>query len=148
MPFADQHQRQVRERREVAARADRSAARHARMHARVEQREQRSSVSRRMPEKPLASTFARSAIIARTARAGSGSPTPAAWLRSRLSCSSPSASRGIFDLGERAEAGVDAVDRRVAGGVAIDDGARRVDGARGRRRRARPARSRRRSRRS
>ena len=72
----------------------------------------RSSVSRRMPEKPLASTLARSAIDARTARTGSGSPTPAAWLRSRLSCSAPSASRGIARLGERAEAGVDAVDRR------------------------------------
>ena len=41
----------------------------------------RSSVARRMPEKPLARTFARSAIEARTARIGKGSPTPAAWLR-------------------------------------------------------------------
>ena len=55
----------------------------------------RSSVERRMPEKPLASTFARSAIAARTARTGSASPTPAAWLRSRFTCSAPSASRGI-----------------------------------------------------
>ena len=31
--FADQHEREVRERREVAARADRSAGRHARVHA-------------------------------------------------------------------------------------------------------------------
>ena len=51
-------------------------------------------------------------------------------------------------FGQRAEAGVDAVDRRVAGRMAIDDGARGVDGRRGLARRARPARSRRRSRRS
>ena len=72
----------------ATARADgrrRSAARSARRACR-----------RRMPEKPFASTFARSAIVARTARAGSGSPTPAAWLRSRFSCSAPSASRGIL----------------------------------------------------
>ena len=43
-----------------------------------------SSVSTLMPENPLARTFARSAIVARTVRAGSGSPRPAAWLRSRL----------------------------------------------------------------
>ena len=41
LAFADQHQREVRERREVAARADRAARRHARMHAAVEQRDQR-----------------------------------------------------------------------------------------------------------
>jgi hypothetical protein len=48
-----------------------------------------------MPEKPLASTLARSAIIARTARTGSGAPTPAAWLRSRLSCRRASWSRAM-----------------------------------------------------
>ena len=55
-----------------------------------------SSVSTRMPENPFASTFARSAIVARTVRAGSGSPRPAAWLRSRLSCSASSASGAIL----------------------------------------------------
>ena len=54
-----------------------------------------SSVSRRMPEKPLASTLARSAIDARTARTGSGSSTPAAWLRSRLICSRARSSRSM-----------------------------------------------------
>ena len=49
----------------------------------------------RTPEYPYASTFARSAIVARTARLESGSPTPAAWLRSRFSCRALSASRGI-----------------------------------------------------
>ena len=54
-----------------------------------------STVSRAMPENPFASTFARSAIVARTVRGGSGSPSPAAWLRSRLSCSASSASGAI-----------------------------------------------------
>ena len=39
--FADEHQRQVRERGEVAAGADRSARRHAGVHAGVEQRDER-----------------------------------------------------------------------------------------------------------
>ena len=52
----------------------------------------RSSVSSRMPEWPRASTLARSAIIARTTGTGRRSPTPAAWLRSRLICSASSAS--------------------------------------------------------
>ena len=77
-----------------------------------------SSVSTRMPEKPLASTLARSAIDARTARTGSGSSTPAAWLRSRLSCSAARSALVDARLGEGAEAGVDAVDRRVAVGLA------------------------------
>src|SRR5437879_4609843 len=55
-----------------------------------------SSVSMLIPEKPLASTLARSAIVARTARTGSGSPTPAAWLRRRFSCSVSSAPRAIL----------------------------------------------------
>ena len=100
-----------------------------------------SSVSRRMPEKPFASTFARSAISARTTGAGSGSPTPAAWLRNRLSCSAASWSRGNRDVGERAEAGVDAVDRAAARRVRVHDRARGADAlaraaSRGRRARA------------
>ncbi len=41
LALADQHQREVRERRQVAARADRAARRHARVHPRVEQGDQR-----------------------------------------------------------------------------------------------------------
>ena len=96
LAFADQHQRQVRERREIAAGADRAARRHDGMDARFSSAISASSVSTLMPEKPFASTLARSAIVARTARTGSGSPSPAAWLRSRLSCSVSSASGEIF----------------------------------------------------
>ena len=42
----------------------------------------------REPEKPLASTLARSSIIARTSHSGSRSPTPDAWLRTRFTCNS------------------------------------------------------------
>ena len=90
--FADQDERKMRQRREVSAGADRAAARHDGMHVRVEQREQRVDCRGRMPEWPRASTLARSSIIARTASAARGSPTPAAWLRSRLACSRSSAS--------------------------------------------------------
>ena len=55
-----------------------------------------SSVATLMPENPFASTLARSAIVARTLRGGSGEPTPTAWLRSRFSCSVSSASGAIF----------------------------------------------------
>ena len=44
------------------------------------------TVDGRMPEKPRASALARRTIMARTSRSGSGSPTPAAWLRTRLRC--------------------------------------------------------------
>ena len=86
-----------------------------------------SSVLARTPEYPHASTFARSAIVARTARLESGSPTPAAWLRSRFNCSA--LKRVVRDphVGERSEAGVDAVDGFVALGLARDHSARRVD---------------------
>ena len=36
------------------------------------------------------------AIVARTVRAGSGRPTPAAWLRRRLSCNASRASGAIL----------------------------------------------------
>ena len=49
----------------------------------------------REPEKPFASTLARSSIIARTSRSGISGPTPVAWLRTRFTCSSARRSAGI-----------------------------------------------------
>jgi hypothetical protein len=119
----------VRERRQVAAGADRAAARHDGWTPAFSIAIERSSVESRIPEKPLASTFARSAIDARTARTGSGSPTPAAWLRSRFNWSAERVARdGGF--GQRAEARVDAVHRRVARRLAHRPRARRVDARR------------------
>ncbi len=125
--FADQHQRQVRERREVAAGADRPAARHARVHAAVEQREQQ--LERRAPD---AGEALRQDVGAQRHRRAHGAD------RQRLADAGGVAAQQIQlqraervarnrGLGERAEAGVDAVDRLVAGRLAIDDRARRVD---------------------
>jgi hypothetical protein len=78
----------VRERREVAARTHASLLRHHRVDAPREHGEEQLASSGRAPECPRASTLARSSIIARTSRVGSGGPTPAAWLRTRLRCRS------------------------------------------------------------
>ena len=113
--FADQHQRQVRERREIAARADRSARRHARMDARVQQRDAALRASRLGCRRIPSPARSRAAPSSRARPAtGSGSPTPAAWLRSRLSCSALERVGRNPDVGERSEAGVDAVGRLVA----------------------------------
>ena len=138
VPFADQHERQVRQRREVAARADRSAARHDRMDARVERVDQ--PIERRAPDARVA---LREHVRAQRHHRAHGAR------RQRLADARRVAAQQVplelaervsrnLDLGQRAEAGVDAVDRRVARRVPIDDGARGVDGARGRARRARP----------
>jgi hypothetical protein len=54
-----------------------------------------STTTGRTPEYPRASTLARSSMTARTSLTGSGSPTPPAWLRIRLSCSSRMRAGGI-----------------------------------------------------
>jgi hypothetical protein len=69
--------------------------RNDRQHVRVEHPRSAWTVATRTPERPRASAFARSTIIARTARSPSGGPTPAAWLRTRLRCSASSSPRGI-----------------------------------------------------
>ena len=56
----------------------------------------RSSVSGFTPEWPAESEFARSAPAARTSGTASGSPVPAAWLRTKFSCSA-TASAGATD---------------------------------------------------
>ena len=55
--------------------------------------------------------MARSSITARTTSAASGAPTPAAWLRIRLTWSCVQLVGRDPDVGELAEAGVDPVDR-------------------------------------
>ena len=86
----------VRERREIAARADASLLRDRRIQPRVQHRRAADRRARRARRSnPFAITFARSSIIARTSRSGSSVPTPAAWLRTRFTCSSASRSGGI-----------------------------------------------------
>ena len=93
--FADERQREVGERCEVAARAHGASTRHDRQHATVEASISSSTSSTRAPELPFASVFARSSIAARTTSGGYGSPTPHAWLRRRRSWSSSVCSAGM-----------------------------------------------------
>ena len=107
----EQRQRQVGERREVAARAHRAAAGHHRQQVVREQREQR----RRpppgaRPSAPAPGCWRAAAACARTTASGSGSPMPAAWLSTSRSCSTQQLVGRDAHVGEVAEAGVDAVD--------------------------------------
>ena len=131
LPLADERQREMRERREVAARADRAARRHDRQHTAVEALEQQLDELGPRAGPPFASAFARSSIAARTISSGYGSPTPHAWLRRSRSWSSSVSSSGIDLRDEAAEAGVDAVGV-LARAVrrAVDDRAGRVHRAR------------------
>ena len=86
-----------------------------------------SSVSTRMPEKPRARTFARSAIIARTVRTGSGSPDAGRVAAQQVELQALERVGRDAHLGERPEAGVDPVDGRVAGRHAVHHRARGGD---------------------
>ena len=125
--FADEHQRQVGERREVAAGANRAAARDARVDAVVEKVDQ--PLERRPPDagetlgKDVGAERHRGANLAHGQRLTDAGGVTAEQVD--LQCSKRlSRDRGF---GQRAEAGVDAVDRRVAERLAIDDRPRRVD---------------------
>ena len=80
-----------------------------------------------MPEKPLASTFARSAIDARTARTGSGVADAGGVTAQQVDLQRAERLPGDGGFGQRARTRVDAVDRRIAERLAIDDRARRID---------------------
>ena len=80
-----------------------------------------STTASRTPEWPRARLAALSASISRTTGGCSGSPTPTECERIRFICSVASWSASIRGAGELAEAGVDAVDRGVALGRALDD---------------------------
>ena len=74
----------------------------------------RSGSSGRQPDAPAAMVRARSSSSARTASSGSGGPTPAAWLRMQRELHPGEVVVGDGDVGERAEAGGDAVDDGAA----------------------------------
>ena len=99
LALADQHQREVGERREVPGRADRSLARHDRRDAALEQLAAASSTSStRTPECPRRSEDASSNSIPRTTSSGSGGPEPTACERSRLTCSCAASAGAIRTL--------------------------------------------------
>ena len=119
LAVADQRQRQVRERREVARRADRalatgSTARGRRCAARASA----STTSSRTPEWPRARLAALSAGQPHDG-AGSGAPTPTRVRADQVELQQREVAVRDARVGELAEAGVDAVDRRVALGRAL-----------------------------
>ena len=99
----------------------------------------RSRVSGRTPQKPLARTLARSSMRPRVSASPRGSPTPAAWLRTRLSWSCFELVLRDHDVGEVAEAGGDAVDHGALGHRVVDHRAGAGHAARARRARGPPA---------
>ena len=134
LALADEDERQVGERREIAARADRAAARHARVDAVVEQVEQ--PLERLAPDAGEAlgehvraqrHRGAHGADRQRVADAGG-----VAAQQVHLQRAERVARDGRSRRARRTR--VDAVDRRVAERLTIDDGARRVDARRGVRR--------------
>ena len=121
--LADEHEGDVGERREVAAGADRAAARHDRVHPPVEQREQvldRVAPDAREPfgEHIGAQRHRRAHRASRQRLADAGGM---AAQQVQLQLLQVAARDDRF--GERAEAGVDAVHRPIVAGMAIDDGA-------------------------
>ena len=87
---ADERQREVGERREVARGAHAALLRHDRVDARGRgTRAAGRRSSGRQPLWPSASVFARRRSIARTTSRGKAGPTPAAWLIRRFSWSRP-----------------------------------------------------------
>ena len=126
-PFAHEDEREVGEGRQVAARADRSAGRHTRMHARVGQREERverlgadARVSLRQHVGAKRDERAHDGRRQRLADAGGVAAQ-------QIQLQGGELMRGNRDLGQRAESGVDAVDGPARGRVAIDDAARGDD---------------------
>ena len=113
-PSPIEHERQVRQRREVAARPDRSAARHDRMDARVERVDQ--PVERRAPDAGVAlREHVRPQRHHRPHRARRQRLADAGRVAAQqVPLQRPQRVPRNLHLGQRAEAGVDAVDRRVA----------------------------------
>ena len=137
LAFADQHERDVRERRQIAARADRSAAGHVRVHAAVERRDERLE---RLDAN--AGESLRQHIRAQRHRRAHGAHRQRLVDAGRVAAQQVDLQlRQIVAIdprfGKRAEAGVDAVDRRVA--VGARDRRRRAPRSRAP---ARPARAR------
>ena len=124
--FADQDEREVGKRREVATRADRATARDARMHIAVEQLDQlferaaaNAGVTLREDVRPQQHGRTHGAHRQRFADAGGMASQQIQLKRAQRA----GWNRG---LGKRSESRVDAVDGFAAGGHAVDDNPRRV----------------------
>jgi hypothetical protein len=128
--LADQHEREMRERREIAARPDGPAARHDGMHPRVERGDQQ--LERRPPDPRV--PFRQDVGAQRHHRAHRARRQGRVDAR-RVAAQQVPLERaqrvpGNLHFRQRSESRVDAVHRRVASGVPLDDRARRLDRAR------------------
>ena len=121
--LAEQHQRAVGQRGQVAGGAERAVLGHPRRDVGLSRSTSACATSGRTPEWPIASDRTRSSIIARTTSRGIGAPMPAACERISACCSSARRSGAIERVGQRAEAGRDAVDRPAGALDVVDDGA-------------------------
>ena len=115
LAFADQHQRHVGQRRQVAARPHAALRRHHRRYPAVQQvaqplRHQRTNAG----ATPSPARWRGSASWRARPRAAAASPTPAACDRTTLRCNWSRSARGIAHIGQQPDTGVDAVDRIVA----------------------------------
>ncbi len=126
LAFADQDEREMRERREVAAGADRAARGHAWMDAGVEQRDQRFERLETNAGEPL-----REHVRAERHQRAHGGNRQRIADAGRVTSEQVELQRRELigrdgDVGQRAEAGVDAVDRRPAREMPDDHFARRA----------------------
>jgi hypothetical protein len=134
LAFADQDEREMRQRREIATRANRAAARDSRVHAPVQHFHQQ--IERAPPD--ARESFGEH-VGAKRHRRADGSRRQKVADSSRMAAKEiqlKRAERVAWDscFSQRAKTGVDSVDRLVARGLAIDDRTSRIDARHCRRR--------------
>ena len=133
LALADQRQRAVAERREVAAGAERAVLADDRRDAVAEQRRAAGRrAAGRAPERAIARLRARSSSIARTTSRSTGVAHAGGVRAHQRDLQLGGALGRDHGVGERAEAGGDAVHRRVAGDELVDQRRRTFHLGRGR----------------
>ena len=126
--LAHHHRRHMRERRKIAGSADRALFRDDRddalfQHASISANDVRPDAGSAAPERDELQRHDQADDVF-----GSGSPTPQQCDRIRLRCRVATSAACDLDRGEFAEAGIDAIDRLVAGGD-LGDARRRLGDA-------------------
>ena len=133
LALADEHEREVRQRREIAACPNRSSRRHHRMHTTIEQRDEQLQCERVDAGKALREHVG----AERHHRPHDGNRQRPAHA-GRVAAQQVDLQRrqrvGLdLHLGKGAEAGIDAIDRRIAASDLVDNVARRLHTVQGRR---------------